>query len=143
MLTETTCPHCGEHCSPAPPSLSAARKSEPVFSGNLAYFPRTHRAISRVSMKGSAKHNPGEPVRWAKEKSTDHPDCVARHNLTPYSVDEDTGELHIVHAAWRQLAWCETVLEALDKGLVSIEDLESGEVAASELGALIVEEGKK
>lgn len=124
--------------SPSPCScsrcISVARKAEPVFSGVMRYFPRTLRAVSRVSFKGNEKHNPGEPLHWSKDKSGDHPDCVARHNITPYEVDPDSGERHIVNGAWRQLAWCEIALEATERGLCTWDDLESGRVTIKELG---------
>lgn len=118
---------------------SAERKASPVYSGVMAYFPRALMAISRVSRAGNEKHNPGEPLHWSKDKSVDQPDCVARHNLTPYQVDEDSGERHFVHAGWRQLAWIELCFEAVELGLVTWEQLDRGEIAAEQLGKMIVQ----
>jgi len=117
---------------------SQRRKSEPVYSGFDAYFPRAKRAAARVSKAGNDKHNPGTPLHWSKDKSTDHPDCASRHQLTPYDVDPDSGELHLVHAFWRLGAWLEVVLEAKELGIATPDQLKAGEIAVSELGPAIV-----
>ena len=83
---------------------SAERKEMPVHTGAMLYFPDALAAISRVSKKGNDKHNPGEPLRWSRHKSTDQSDCVARHMLTPDAIDSDSGEQERAHAAWRILA---------------------------------------
>ncbi len=113
------------------------RKASPVWSGVMNYFPRALMAISRVSKAGNEKHNPGQATHWAKDKSTDQPDCVARHMLTPYQLDPDTGERHLTHAAWRALAWLEICYEAVELGLVTWEQLENGDASAEELGAAV------
>ena|ERR1035437_9987531 len=101
---------CGDRRSTSNRSLklreytSAERKAMPVASGVLAYFPDALAAVARVSKKGNDKHNPGEPLHWAREKSTDHLDCAARHLLTPYVRDLDSFEYELAHAAWRLLA---------------------------------------
>lgn len=83
---------------------SQERKGEPIHSGCLMYFPDALAAVSRVSVAGNKKHNPGEPLHWARSKSTDQLDCVVRHSLTPTFVDEETGEIELAHACWRALA---------------------------------------
>lgn len=90
---------------------SEKRKRTPMWSGLLQYFPKALQAVSRVSWHGNEKHNPGEPMHWARGKSMDQEDCIIRHLINPYDVDPDTGELHIVHAAWRALAAAELALE--------------------------------
>ena len=91
------------------------RKSKPVFSGVLMYFPDAILAVSEHSLAGNTKHNPGEPLRWAKEKSSDQADCIARHliDIGPNwdAVDPETGSLHAQALAWRALALLQTVLE--------------------------------
>jgi len=91
-------------------SNSKARKETPVWGGVLNYFPDAVAAVARVSFKGNEKHNKGEPLHWARDKSTDQEDCIVRHMLNPYELDED-GELHIVHVAWRALAAAQLALE--------------------------------
>lgn len=83
---------------------SAERKAMPVHSGVMLYFPDAICAIARLSKKGNDKHNRGEPLHWAREKSTDHEECVARHMLTPENVDPETGEAELVAVVWRALA---------------------------------------
>ena len=113
---EVPCAHCVAEAKPKTVvSESAARKQQPVFSGVLAYFPDAIKEVSKHSYLGNSKHNPGQPLHWAKEKSTDHADCVARHltDIGP-NWDEKDPEFDSYHAtalAWRALALLQTVLE--------------------------------
>lgn len=84
------------------PRNSAERKAEPIHSGVLMYFPDALAAIARWSVIGNAKHNPGEPLHWARGKSMDQMDCVIRHSLTKDALD--SGETEGVPLAWRALA---------------------------------------
>jgi hypothetical protein len=94
---------------------SAQRKAEPVFSGVLAYFPDALCEVAACSKAGNDKHNPGEPLHWAKEKSTDETDACARH-----LVDRARGEVrdpednvrHLAKVAWRALAALQREIEA-------------------------------
>jgi hypothetical protein len=86
------------------PKTSAERKAEPLHSGVLLYFPDALAAVARLSKAGNDKHNPGEPLHWARGKSMDQLDCVTRHSLTPAQVDPETGEAELVALAWRALA---------------------------------------
>lgn len=90
---------------------SQERKGEPILSGCMAYFPDALAAISRVSVAGNEKHNPGQPLHWARGKSTDQLDAVARHILTPDIVDPETGEVELAQAAWRCLAQLQLIEE--------------------------------
>ena len=83
------------------PSDSAARKTYPLHRGLFLYFPRSLAAIAHHSYVGNEKHNPGEDLRWSREKSSDQVDCLLRHVL-----EEDW-----VAVAWRALAKLELVLE--------------------------------
>jgi len=85
-------------------NASEERKATPIWSGVLRYFPDAIAAVARLSKRGNDKHNPGEPLHWAREKSNDHGDCILRHQMEPDAIDEDTGELHAVAVAWRALA---------------------------------------
>lgn len=99
-----------DHDTPdtAPPALTtdaAARKVTPLFSGVLNYFPLALAAVARMSQRGNDQHNPGQPLHWAREKSTDQEDCLLRHLVDVHTVDPETGEyLHAVAVAWRALA---------------------------------------
>lgn len=98
-----------------PKTSSVQRKSKPLFSGVLMYFPDALMAVAEHSRKANDKHNPGEPLHWSKGKSTDHADCIARHLLdigpTWNLVDPEFGSLHATALAWRALALLQTVLE--------------------------------
>ncbi len=94
---------------------SALRKNSPVFSGVMMYFPDALIAISQHSKAGNEKHNPGQPLHWAKDKSKDQADCISRHliDIGPNwdAIDEETGSFHAVALAWRSLALLQTLLE--------------------------------
>ncbi len=97
------------------PRDSATRKGQPIATGVLAYFPKAMAAIAEHSRRGNDKHNPGEPLHWAREKSTDEADSAVRHITDaladgPLALDADGGP-HLVGAAWRVLAWLERALE--------------------------------
>lgn len=93
------------------PTDPAQRKEAPVFSGVLAYFPDALAEIARLSKAGNDQHNPGEPMHWAREKSGDHADCVARHLLEHGTKDVD-GISHTTKMAWRALALLQLEIEA-------------------------------
>ena len=93
------------------PTDSQARKEIPITTGFLDYFPDAIAAVAAVSFKGNEKHNPGEPLHWAREKSTDHPDCIARHLLERGKLDTD-GDRHSAKMAWRALALLQVEIEA-------------------------------
>jgi hypothetical protein len=50
-------------------------------------------------------------MHWAREKSTDHADCIVRHLIERGQVDTD-GVRHSAKAAWRALAMLQTEIEA-------------------------------
>jgi len=83
------------------PYNSAERKAMPVHEVMAHYFPDAFAAMARHSKKANDKHNPGEPMHWARDKSTDHLNCAVRHLMTPDAVDPDTGEIELVGAFWR------------------------------------------
>lgn len=90
------------------------RKDTPITSGVLDYFPRAIAEVARCSKAGNDQHNPGQPLHWAKEKSTDHVDCIARHLIDRETYDTD-GVRHAAKLAWRALAYLETLLEKEEK----------------------------
>lgn len=92
------------------PSDTKARKDLPLARGLLDYFPRACAAVAEVSRVGNDQHNPGEPMHWAREKSTDHADCIVRHLIERGTLDDD-GLRHTAKVAWRALALLETELE--------------------------------
>ena len=86
------------------------RKGIPIVTGVLDYFPLALAEVSKVSKAGNDQHNPGEPMHWSKDKSTDHADCIGRHLIDRGGRDVD-GQLHSAKLAWRALAQLEIELE--------------------------------
>ena len=87
------------------------RKETPIARGVLDYFPLAIACVANVSFVGNEQHNPGQPMHWAKEKSTDHADCIARHLIERGNVDTD-GIRHSAKVAWRALALLQIELES-------------------------------
>jgi hypothetical protein len=73
-------------------------------------FPNALRAIVAHSVYGSKKHNPGEPVHWAFQKSTGHVEKAIGHLQRAGQIDPETDTLHEVNGAWRAVAALETAL---------------------------------
>lgn len=92
------------------PTDAADRKALPITTGVLDYFPDALAEVARVSKVGNDQHNPGEPLHWARGKSTDHADSLVRHLLERGTLDSD-GMRHTAKVAWRALALLQTELE--------------------------------
>jgi Domain of unknown function (DUF5664) len=92
------------------PEDGKARKTFPIASGVIDYFPDALAAVASVSFHGNEQHNPGQPLHWDKSKSTDHADCLMRHFVQRGTVDND-GMLHSAKVAWRALALLQRELE--------------------------------
>ena len=93
------------------PTNAQDRKDTPIATGVLDYFPDALAAVARCSKKGNDQHNPGEPLHWAREKSTDESDALIRHFLERGEVDVD-GIPHSAKVAWRALALLQKEMEA-------------------------------
>ena len=89
------------------------RKSTPVFTGFLKYFPDAICAVAIVSKKGSDQHHEGEELHWDRAKSTDEYDACSRHLIDRAAGDEfDTdGQRHMAKVAWRALAAVQKEIE--------------------------------
>jgi hypothetical protein len=92
------------------PTEDDARKGIPVMTGLLDYFPAACSEVARVSKAGNGQHNPGQPLHWARGKSTDHADCLVRHMMQRGTLDSD-GIRHTAKVAWRALALLQEELE--------------------------------
>jgi hypothetical protein len=90
----------------------AERKKLPMATGLLDYFPDALADVARLSQIGNDKHNPGQPLHWSREKSSDHRDCILRHSLDAGKIDEDQ-VLHDTKVAWRALAQLQLTIEKL------------------------------
>jgi hypothetical protein len=97
-----------------------ARKQRPIVRGVLDYFPLAIAEVAHVSYVGNEQHNPGEPMRWAREKSTDHADCIVRHLIDRGKMDTD-GLRHTAKVAWRALALLQEELEKAGQHETSTE----------------------
>lgn len=93
------------------PKMAGERKTLPMMTGVLDYFPMAIAEIARISKQGNDQHNPGQPLHWARGKSSDHADCVVRHLVERGTIDED-GMRHTAKAAWRALALLQEEMEA-------------------------------
>ena len=89
---------------------AAARKAQPIVRGCLDYFPDALLAVAEVSQVGNDQHNPGQPLHWAKEKSTDEADALLRHLIDRGTRDVD-GQRHSAKVAWRSLALLQREIE--------------------------------
>jgi hypothetical protein len=87
------------------------RKQRPLFHGVLRYFPDALLEVAYTSWRGNEQHNPGEPLHWAKEKSSDEADALVRHLLDSGTRDSD-GIRHSAKVAWRALALLQREIEA-------------------------------
>lgn len=92
------------------PEGDAERLDFPMFDGLMAYFPNALAEVARVSKIGNDQHNPGEPMHWARDKSTDHENKIMRH-LADIGTVDPKGVLHSVRLAWRALAAAQEELE--------------------------------
>ena len=106
------------------PTDKTERKERPLARGVLDYFPDALAAIAHVSYVGNEQHNPGQPMHWARDKSSDHADCLLRHLADRGDMDND-GLRHTAKAAWRALALLQVELEkagpAADRDLTATE----------------------
>lgn len=115
---------------PVPPFMStdsATRKLMPVATGTLAYFADALMLVAWISRVGNEKHNPGQPLHWAKEKSADEPDAEVRHMLDFFrKMPPDPGLEalahlgHLASKAWRANAdlqrACDAARAAFERG---------------------------
>lgn len=83
----------------------------PITTGVLDYFSNALAEVAKVSKAGNDQHNPGQQLHWARGKSTDQADCIARHLIGRGTFDTD-GQRHSAKLAWRALALLQEELEA-------------------------------
>ena len=95
---------------PVLPIDPAQRKSIPMATGLLDYFPLALAEVAKLSLIGNRQHNPGLPMHWARGKSTDHADTILRHLIDRGTIDTD-GVRHSTKVAWRALAMLQQELE--------------------------------
>ena len=89
------------------------RKSTPVFSGVLAYFPDALKEVAKASLAGNKQHLDGKPLHWDRTKSMDQLDALTRHLIDHASgeIIDDDGVYHMAKVAWRALAQLQLMIE--------------------------------
>lgn len=117
MQGERVIPHYEPSSSTPPPrglpTDDASRKALPVFRGPLMYFPDAILEVARVCKIGNDQHNPGQPMHWAREKSTEQMDTAVRHQMDHGlgNTKDVDGAYHLAKAAWRILAELQLTIE--------------------------------
>ena len=86
------------------------RKSAPVATGVLDYFPLALLEVAKASVAGNRQHVPGQPLKWDRTKSADEADALVRHLMERGKIDAD-GVRHSAKVAWRALALLQIELE--------------------------------
>lgn len=105
------------------PIDSKARKEIPMFTGLLKYFPDALAAVAHHSFVNNEKHNPGEPLHWAREKSTDQDDTIIRHMTDIAAADTSDNDKHYARkaVAWRALAALQLDIERRSQTVTDAE----------------------
>ncbi len=86
------------------------RKTMPVFSGVLKYFPDAIREVAKTSWIGNQQHHHNKPLHWDRLKSGDELDALTRHLMEAGEIDTD-GIRHSAKVCWRALANLQKELE--------------------------------
>lgn len=96
------------------PTDDKARKALPIWTFLMGYFPDALLAVVGVAVKGNEQHNPGQPLHWAREKSTDQLNTAFRHMWDHgRGTTKDTdGQYHLAKAIWRLSAELQLLIEA-------------------------------
>ena len=111
MLYEPDAIPAGPDFKKVLPADAAARKAVPLQTGLFDYFPDALCAVAELSRIGNDQHNPGQPLHWARDKSTDQGDTLLRHQMQHGYIDNDKVR-HSTKVAWRSLAQLQLELEA-------------------------------
>lgn len=101
------------------PTDNAERKALPLWDFMFGYFPDAWVEVAKVAVSGNEQHNPGEPLHWAREKSTDQLNTAFRH-LFDHGKGQmlDTDECyHLAKAIWRLSAELQLIIEQADTQL--------------------------
>jgi hypothetical protein len=97
------------------PTDPKERKQIPIFSGFIKYFPAAIAAVAAHSFASNEQHNPGEPVHWARDKSTDQLDALARHLTELAEATTLDEEIELLKAiVWRGSAQLQLKCEEKD-----------------------------
>jgi hypothetical protein len=128
------------------PTDSNKRKDFALFHGCLRYFPAALAGVAKTSKLGNDKHNPGEEMHHARNKSSDHGDCIIRHliDLEDLLAAMNRGEkvtqenilTEVNSVAWRALALSQELHEKFGSPLAPgaiVDSKQSNKMSANEL----------
>lgn len=110
-----------------------ARKQLQLYTFMFEYFPLAWLEVVRVARLGNDQHNPGQPLHWAREKSTDQMNALFNH-LFDYGLGQkrDTsGSYHLANLIWRASAQLQLDIEK-ENGTDTRRPSESGDRPAAE-----------
>jgi hypothetical protein len=95
------------------PTDDKERKRLQLWTFMFEYFPDAWLAVVNVAVAGNEQHNPGQPLHWAREKSTDQMNTAFRHQWDyGRGVKKDTdGQWHLAKAIWRLMAQLQLDIE--------------------------------
>lgn len=103
-------------------TTSEERKTYPMASGLLDYFPDALAEVAKISYLATQKHHPDKVMHHDRDKSSDHADCIVRHLVERGGTEtlqingQTYVQRHSAALAWRTLALLQEELEA-EKGL--------------------------
>jgi phage tail protein X len=116
------------------PTDAQQRKTIPLYSGLIRYFPDALQAVAELSRVGNDQHNPGKPLFWDRSKSGDELDALCRH-LWEAGTEDTDAVLHSTKIAWRALANLQKELER--RNTVPVENNEPAPVRAPQHPAIV------
>jgi hypothetical protein len=95
------------------PTTDKERKRLQLDTFLFEYFPDVFLAVANVAIAGNEQHNKGEPLHWAREKSTDQLNTAFRHYWDyRRGIKKDTdGQWHLAKAIWRLSAQLQLDIE--------------------------------
>lgn len=96
------------------PTDAKERKRLQLYTFMFKYFPDAWLAMVDVARAGNDQHNPGEPLHWAREKSTDQMNAAFNHifDYGQGSQKDTDGCWHLAKAIWRLSAQLQLDIEA-------------------------------
>lgn len=96
------------------PTDAKERKLLQLYTFMFEYFPDAWLEVVRVARVGNEQHNKGEPLHWARDKSTDQMNAAFNH-IFDYGLGSkiDVDQVpHLAKAIWRLMAQLQLDLEA-------------------------------